>query len=129
MNQAEADLTATAVSDLAKKQNRNARWSKIGGGLLVLAFLIRGAGALFGHAEIRECDDSEVKTAVSDLVDKSLVAAKLTMHITSISDLKTVARDDRAAHCSAYMHLSDDTAGTINYHIEPKQVVIDGMAK
>ncbi len=123
----DADLTGQAVSDLEKKQKRNLRWSKIASVLVALAIFIRAAAWLFGSTHPMECDDSNVQSAVTDLIAESFTKAKLTINLTSLTDIKTVSRDDKLARCTAHVAMSDNSAGTLKYHLDSKQVELDGM--
>ena len=123
----DADLTGQAVSDLENRQKRNLRWSKIASILVVAVFVIRAAVWLLSSNHPMECDDSKVQSAVTDLIAESFTKAKLTIKLTSLTDIKTVSRDDKLARCTAHVAMSDNSAGTLKYHLDPKRIELDGM--
>jgi hypothetical protein len=123
----DAELTAQAVSDLESKQKRNLLWSKIASVLVAVTIIIRGAVWLASSTHPMECDDSKVQSAVTDLIAESFTKAKLTISLTSLTDIKTVSRDDKLARCTAHVAMSDNSAGTLKYHLDPKQIELDGM--
>ncbi len=123
----DADLTGQAVSDLETKQKRNLRWSKIASILVAAVFVIRAAVWLLSSNHPMECDDSKVQSALTDLIAESFTKAKLTIKLTSLTDIKTVSRDDKLARCTAHVAMSDNSAGTLKYHLDPKRIELDGM--
>lgn len=123
----DADLTGQAVSDLETKQKRNLRWSKIASILVAAVFAIRAAVWLLSSNHPMECDDSKVQSALTDLIAESFTKAKLTIKLTSLTDIKTVSRDDKLARCTAHVAMSDNSAGTLKYHLDPKRIELDGM--
>ena len=123
----DADLTGQAVSDLENTQKRNLRWSKIASVLVAVTIFIRAAVWLLSSTHPMECDDSKVQSAVTDLIAESFTKAKLTINLTSLTDIRTASRGDKLARCTAHVALSDNSAGTLKYHIDPNQIEIDGM--
>jgi hypothetical protein len=124
-----ADATmAQAVADLQRKQARRARWSRIGGIFVAIVLVVRVGVASFAPAEAKPCDAGAIRSTLADLVNQAVVkGGGGAIKVASISGFATVSTSEARMRCTAHLTMTDQTQGTITYHVDPKTVTIDKL--
>lgn len=124
-----AAATAGALDALKRKQDNRAKWSKIGGGLVLIAIGIRGAVALFGSHDAMQCTDSEVTTDVRQLLDEGAAKMNSPVRVTTLDGVVQVSHDSSLSRCTARVGMSDQSSATVAYHVDRKEVRVDGAVQ
>ena len=122
-----AATTAAALDALNRKQASRAKWSKIGGGLILFAIAIRGAVALFGSHEAMGCSDSETVSTLTSAINEKEQQSNLTARVASIDGIQQISHDSSLSRCSGRLAMTDQSSGTITYHVDRKQVQVDSV--
>ena len=116
--------TEAAVADLKAKQNKQAKWAKIGGILVVVAALIRGVSFFLASPELKDCDDSSIASTVTSIFQDSLKSQNIAAKVTGMTNVMTVSRADKVAMCSAKVSFSDGSTAAATYEVTPDKVTI-----
>ena len=118
-----------ALQGLREKQDRRKRWGKIAGGVIFVLALLRLGIAIFGGDSVKECDDSEVQSAVSDIIDEAVKKAggNATGNVKGYSDVQTVQDGDKSRLCTARVTMTDQTTAKATYRIVPKKVTVESL--
>jgi hypothetical protein len=119
--------TDAALEALKRKQASRAKWSKIGGGLLALAILIRAGSALFGSHEALGCSDSEAVSTLTSAINDKEKAMNVAARVTSIDNIQQLSHDKSLSRCTARLAMTDQSTATINYHVDQKEVRMDSV--
>lgn len=125
--EANEPAAAEALEGLRKKQNRRSLWAKIAGGLVLFAAVVRLASALFGGETIRGCDETEVQSAVSDMMNEAIKKGGSAGSVQGYTEVQEVQSDSKSRLCSARVTMTDQTTGKVTYKIVPKKVTIESF--
>ncbi len=106
-----------SAAQLKKKANA-AKWAKISGGIIAAVMVIRVAAMLIPK-EIPHCNDSEVQSTASQLMNDVLSKKGMAnLKVTGITDIKDGERADKLAKCTGTVTISDNSKGTLYYQVE-----------
>ena len=120
-----AAATAGALDALKRKQDNRAKWSKIGGGLVLIAIGIRGAVALFGSHDAMTCTDSETISTLTSAINDKEQQSNLAARVATIDNVQQVSHDASLSRCTARLAMTDQSSATISYHVDRKEVQVD----
>jgi hypothetical protein len=125
--EANQPAAAEALEGLRKKQNQRSRWAKIAGGLVLFAAVVRLASVMFGGETIRSCDETEVQSAVSDIMNEAIKKSGSAGSVQSYTEVQEVQSDSKSRLCSAHVTMTDQTSGKVTYRIVPKKVSLESF--
>ncbi len=117
MSEETVGAVGPSAAQLKKKANA-ARWAKISGGVLAAVMVVR-VGTMLIPKDIPHCDDSEVQSTTSQLMNDYLSQHGLAnMKVKSITGIKDGERAGKVAKCTGLLTISDNSQGTLFYQIE-----------
>lgn len=119
--------TAAALEQLKRKQEKRALWSKIAGVLVLVVVLLRAAIWLFGSNDALMCSDSKTISTLTSAINEREQASNQTARVASIDGIQQLSHDSSLSRCSARLTLTDQSGGTMTYHVDRKRVEVDSV--